>query len=114
MVGSLAEQKCEPCEGGVEPLGPEAATELLEALHAAWSYDETAAQISRLFEFSSFARTIAFTNAVAWIATIEGHHPEMTVNYGSCHVGYRTSSIDALSSNDFICAAKVDRLADDI
>ena len=107
---SLAERKCKPCEGGVQPLSPEAAKELLSALHAGWTYDEPAAKISRLFEFPSFARTIAFTNAVAWIATVEGHHPEMTVNYGSCTVMYRTTAIDGLSDNDFICAAKVDLL----
>ena len=114
MPESLAERKCKPCEGGVEPLGPDAARELLKALHADWSYDESAAQILRLFEFSSFARTIAFTNAVAWVATIEGHHPEMTVNYGTCLVSYRTTSIDGLSDNDFICAAKIDRLVADL
>jgi 4a-hydroxytetrahydrobiopterin dehydratase len=110
MSTSLAEQKCKPCEGGVRPLDGAAATELLAALHADWSYHESASQISRLFEFPTFSRTIAFTNAVAWIATVEGHHPEMTVNYGSCLVMYRTTAIDGLSDNDFICAAKVDRL----
>lgn len=114
MNKSLVERKCKPCEGGVSPLGAEEATELLAALHENWSYDESASSISRLFEFPSFSRTIAFTNAVAWIATIEGHHPEMTVNYGSCLVMYRTHSIDGLSDNDFICAAKIDRLAADI
>jgi len=114
MSESLVERKCMPCEGGVEPLGRDAAKELLKALHADWSYDEAAARIFRLFPFSSFARTIAFTNAVAWVATIEGHHPEMTVNYASCLVSYRTTSIDGLSDNDFICAAKIDRLAADI
>jgi len=114
MLEPLAERKCKPCEGSVSPLSVEAATELLEALNDAWSYDESASHISRLFEFPSFSRTMAFTNAVAWIATIEGHHPEMTVNYGSCLVMYRTHSIDGLSDNDFICAAKIDRLAADI
>jgi 4a-hydroxytetrahydrobiopterin dehydratase len=110
MSESLADRTCKPCEGGVQPLAAEAATELLSALHADWTYDETAAEISRLFEFPSFARTIAFANAVAWIATVEGHHPEMTVNYGNCRVMYRTTAIDGLSDNDFICAAKVDLL----
>ena len=113
MSKSLADRKCEPCEGGVPPLAAEAATELLGALHDDWSYDEAASQISRLFSFPSFSRTIAFTNAVAWIATVEGHHPEMTVNYGTCLVMYRTHSIDGLSDNDFICAAKIDLLVAD-
>ena len=108
----LAERKCTPCEGGVEALNDAAAKKLLTSLHADWSFDSAKSQISRTFSFTSFARTIAFTNAVAWIATIEGHHPEMTVNYGSCRVTYRTTAIDGLSDNDFICAAKVDQLAD--
>ncbi len=114
MSEPLADRKCKPCEGGVPPLGEEAVRELLRALHSGWSFDASRSQISRLFEFPSFARTIAFTNAVAWIATIEGHHPEMTVNYSSCLVSYRTTAIDGLSDNDFICAAKIDRLAADV
>lgn len=110
MSEPLANRKCKPCEGGVEPLGEAAVRELLCALHSDWSFDAQHAQIARLFEFPSFARTIAFSNAVAWIATIEGHHPEMTVNYSTCLVAYRTTAIDGLSDNDFICAAKVDRL----
>ena len=89
-----------------------AVKKLLDDLHADWSYDEGASQISRLFKFPSFSRTMAFTNAVAWIATVEGHHPDMTVKYASCLVVYRTHSIDGLSDNDFICAAKIDQLTD--
>jgi 4a-hydroxytetrahydrobiopterin dehydratase len=112
-MNSLIERKCKPCEGGVEPLDGSAARELLAALHDDWQLDTKARQISRIFEFSSFARTIAFANAVAWVATVEGHHPQLIVNYGSCEVRYRTTAINGLSDNDFICAAKIDRLAAD-
>ena len=47
------------------------------------------------------------------VATVEGHHPELLVRYGSCEVSYSTNAIGGLSDNDFICAAKVDRLAAD-
>jgi 4a-hydroxytetrahydrobiopterin dehydratase len=110
----LAKKRCKPCEGGVDPLTMEQAKELMGALHSAWSLNETAECIERYFEFPAFSRTIAFVNAVAWIATNEGHHPELTVNYGSCNVSYRTHSIDGLSDNDFICAAKIDGLTEDI
>ena len=70
--------------------------------------------IAREFEFPSFGRNIAFVNAVAWIATVEGHHPEMLVGYRTCRVSWRTTAIDGLSDNDFICAAKVDRLVADL
>lgn len=107
----LLKRKCKPCEGGVEPLTADQATELMSALHPDWQLSASGKDISRGFQFAGFGRTIAFANAVAWVATTEGHHPEMIVNYGSCHVRYTTTAIDGLSDNDFICAVKIDRMA---
>lgn len=106
----FADRKCKPCEGGVAPLTAEQATESLTGLHADWHLSEDSKSIVRVFNFPAFNRTIAFTNAVAWIATVEGHHPEMTVSYSRCVVSYTTTAIDGLSDNDFICAAKIDRI----
>ncbi len=107
----LLERKCKPCEGGVEPLTADQAGELMAALHPDWQLSESGTTISRGFQFPGFGRTIAFANAVAWVAATEGHHPEMTVKYGTCLVRYTTTAINGLSDNDFICAAKIDRLA---
>ena len=107
----FADRKCKPCEGGVAPLSADRAREFLAGLHPEWTLDGDGKSIVRSFDFAAFSRTIAFTNAVAWIATVEGHHPEMTVSYGRCRVAFRTTAIDGLSDNDFICAAKVDRIA---
>ncbi|ANO51834.1 4a-hydroxytetrahydrobiopterin dehydratase [Woeseia oceani] len=109
----LTERRCEPCEGGVEPLSRSQAKELLVLLNDGWSLSDDGKSISREFRFPVFSRTIAFVNAVAWVATVEGHHPELLVKYGSCDVRYTTTAIDGLSDNDFICAAKVDRIAAD-
>ena len=68
-------------------------------------------EISRTFSFKAYSRTIAFTNTVAWIATNEGHHPDLTVTYGKCVVNYSTHAVGGLTDNDFICAAKIDRCA---
>jgi len=92
-------------------LNTEEAKGLLAELHAGWTLNDTATSIERNFNFPAFSRTIAFVNAVAFVATNEGHHPQMIVNYGSCRVIYTTTAIDGLSDNDFICAAKIDRLA---
>lgn len=108
-----ADRKCTPCEGGVAPLEPARARAAMAALHTDWALADDGKSIRRTFEFPVYGRTIAFANAVAWIATVEGHHPEMTVSYGHCTVSYRTTAIDGLSDNDFICAAKVDRIAAD-
>lgn len=87
---------------------------LMGAIDEAWSLNFDAQFIERRFDFPLFSRTIAFVNAVAWIATNEGHHPELKLTYGSCRIRYRTTAIDGLSDNDFICAAKIDRLAEEL
>ncbi len=109
----LTDRHCVPCEGGVEPLSRAAAEDLLRELDGGWSIAADGRSIERSFRFPAFSRTIAFVNAVAWIATVEGHHPQLVVDYGSCLVRYTTNAIGGLSDNDFICAAKVDRLAAD-
>jgi len=84
---------------------------LLRALHDDWMLSDNGLEISRRFPFPAYSRTLGFANAVAWVAINEGHHPVLTVSYGSCDVSYTTHAIGGLSDNDFICAAKIDRLA---
>ncbi|WP_242404574.1 4a-hydroxytetrahydrobiopterin dehydratase [Janthinobacterium agaricidamnosum] len=71
-------------------------------------------QLSRAFTFKNYYQTIAFVNALAYIAHSQDHHPELTVGYQLCTVHYRTHSVNqgggGLSDNDFICAAKADLL----
>jgi 4a-hydroxytetrahydrobiopterin dehydratase len=109
----LTAQHCEPCEGGVRPLQRPDAEALLAELDAAWRLNDDATEIRREFKFKGFYKTMAFVNAVAWIANAEGHHPDMEVGWGRCLVRYTTHAIDGLSRNDFICAAKIDALLPD-
>lgn len=106
----LLTRRCEPCEGGVPPLEADAVRELSQALHEKWRVTGDGKSIVRCFEFAGYHRTISFVNAVAWIAESEGHHPDLKVHYGKVEVLYTTHAIDGLSENDFICAAKIDRL----
>lgn len=107
----LAEKRCKPCEGDVEPLDRDQCEALLEGLDSAWSLSDDGKSISRNFEFPAYDRTLGFANAVAWIAITEDHHPVLTIEYGRCLVNYTTHAIKGLSDNDFICAAKIDRIA---
>ena len=66
--------------------------------------------IQKRFDFADYHRTMAFVNAVAWIAHAEDHHPDLMVSYGRCMVRFNTHSVGGISINDFICAAKVDAL----
>ena len=110
----LEDRRCRPCEGGAEPLSRAQADTLLQELDEGWTLNADAVAIERDFEFPGFARTIAFANAVAFIATAQGHHPVMTVSYRRCRVSFTTHAIGGLSDNDFICAAKIDRLAEEL
>lgn len=108
----LIKKRCKPCEGGVPPLTPDAVKALMSALHGDWSVVNDGKAIQREFTFSGYHRTMGFVNAVAWIAESEGHHPDLEVGYGKVQCLWTTHAIGGLSENDFICAAKVDRLLD--
>lgn len=66
--------------------------------------------IEKTFGFRNYHETIAFVNALAWVAHTEDHHPELAVTYNRCVVRFNTHSVGGISINDFICAAKVDAL----
>jgi 4a-hydroxytetrahydrobiopterin dehydratase len=106
----LAEQRCKPCEGGVAPLDAEASRALLGGLEARWQLTADGKAIEAEFKFRDFYRTMSFVNAVAHIANAEDHHPDLEVGYSRCRIRYTTHAIRGLSDNDFICAAKIDRL----
>ncbi len=109
MEKLLREIKCVGCEGGIEPLSAERAKTLLQQIPD-WEIINQGHTIQRTFIFKGYGKTMAFVNAVAWIAHQEGHHPDMQVSFDRCTVCYTTHAVSGLTENDFICAAKVDAL----
>lgn len=75
-----------------------------------WTLAAEGDEIRREFRFQDYYRTLAFVNAVAWIAHREDHHPDLEVGYNRCLVRYRTHSVSGLSRKDFRSAAQVDAL----
>jgi 4a-hydroxytetrahydrobiopterin dehydratase len=108
-VSELYDQKCAPCDGGVPPLNLAEASALRARLHPDWQLD-AGKSLKRSLRFKDFYRTMSFVNALAHIANVEDHHPDLEVGYGYCRITFTTHSIGGLSQNDFICAAKIDRL----
>jgi 4a-hydroxytetrahydrobiopterin dehydratase len=82
--------------------------ELYLRLLPGWAQQEQ--QISKTCRFDDFNQTMAFVNAVAWIANAQNHHPDMEVGYSRCAVHFTTHSVGGLSENDFICAAQIENL----
>jgi 4a-hydroxytetrahydrobiopterin dehydratase len=108
-VCDLTDRHCKPCEGGVKPMSREQAETLLSQVPG-WELGADGKTISRRLEFKGFYKTIAFINAMAWIANQEDHHPDFSAGYNYCAVSFTTHAIDGLSENDFICAAKINHL----
>ncbi|HWJ35669.1 MAG TPA: 4a-hydroxytetrahydrobiopterin dehydratase [Steroidobacteraceae bacterium] len=106
----LSAKKCVPCEGGVPPLSAAEAAALRGQLHPDWKIAADSKSLKRALVFKDFYRTMSFVNAVAHVANTEDHHPDLEVGYNYCNVTFATHSIGGLSENDFICAAKLDRL----
>lgn len=110
MISDLKQKKCESCEGIGQALEANQIKNLMPQLHADWQESEDHTTIRRRFSFHNFYETMAFVNAIAWIANQENHHPDLEVGYNYCHVTFMTHALKGLSMNDFICAAKVDSL----
>ena len=66
--------------------------------------------LDKTFKFKNFYETMAFVNAVAFIANTEDHHPDLAVSYGQCQVRFNTHDVNGISVSDFFCASKVDAL----
>ena len=106
----LVERRCKPCEGKVAAYSAGQAKAELKQLSADWRLIEDGKALKRNFAFRDFYRTMSFVNALAHVANIEDHHPDLEVGYNYCRVRYSTHAIGGLSENDFICAAKIDRI----
>lgn len=106
MSTPLHLQRCQHQAG--QPLGPSELAALLQQVQG-WAVIDGALQ--QRFKFADFRHTMAFVNAVAWIANEQDHHPDMAVSYNLCTLRWNTHSVNGLSINDFICAARVDALA---
>jgi 4a-hydroxytetrahydrobiopterin dehydratase len=104
---NLVEKKCKPCEGSMPPLTQEQSNKLLEQIPD-WEIKD--GHVYRQFKFKNFKEAISFVNKVAEVAEQEQHHPDININYNKVSIDLYTHSINGLSENDFIIAAKIDQI----
>lgn len=100
---------CQPRKGDADRLGADAVGDNL-AVVPEWELVEDGIAIHRTFRFKDYYHTIAFVNALAFVAHREDHHPDLGVHYDRVDVRFSTHDVGGLSENDFICAAKADAL----
>ena len=104
---SAAALRTHDCRPGQPKLADAAIDEALATLPG-WSRMDNALQ--KAYRFPDYYRTIAFVNAVAWIANQQDHHPDLDVRYNRCGVTFSTHDAGGITLNDLICAARVDAL----
>jgi 4a-hydroxytetrahydrobiopterin dehydratase len=105
----LHEIRCIGCEGGIPALTADEIKQFMPKIKE-WQVSNDGKFISRRYSFKNFYHTMAFVNAIAWIANQENHHPDMEVGYNYCVVKFMTHAVNGLTQNDFICAAKINLL----
>jgi len=109
-MSDLAQKTCTPCQGGTPPLGEDEARRHLKDTPD-WALLEEGKRIERTFRFKNFKQALDFVDRVGALAEEEGHHPDITFGWGYATVSLYTHKIKGLHENDFIMAAKIDRLA---
>lgn len=75
-----------------------------------WTVARGAQKISKKFTFKNYVEAMDFANKITPIAESEGHHPDLSIGWGKVEIDLTTHAIDGLSENDFIVAAKIDKV----
>jgi 4a-hydroxytetrahydrobiopterin dehydratase len=110
MIDDLVTKKCTPCRGGVPPLVADEAKAYQDKVPR-WALLDESTRISRTYKFRTFAEAFQFVQKLAELAEQEGHHPDIAFGWGYVTISLQTKKIRGLHENDFIMAAKVDRLS---
>ncbi len=106
---SLTSQKCEPCEGNVKPYNSEQIA-IYKSQVPLWDVIENK-KLVREFKLKNFLKALDFVKRIGEIAELEGHHPDINLhNWNKVTVTLWTHKIKGLYLNDFILAAKIDKL----
>lgn len=106
----LAQAHCTARRGSEHRLSEARVRELMPEIPG-WEVVEDGHALSKTFRFKNYYETMAFVNALAYMAHREDHHPDLGVHYDRCVVRYSTHDVGGLSENDFICAAKAEELS---
>ena len=110
-MNELINKKCEACRIDAPKVSNEEIPILMSQIPL-WDVIEenNIKKLTCLFKFSDYEQSLVFTNKVATLADEEDHHPQIILEWGKVKVIWWSHKIQGLHKNDFICAAKTDRL----
>jgi len=111
-MSDLLNKKCVPCEGGVLPFDISEIHKYQKKVDG-WDIFQDEKKIfflNKKFKFKNFLDSQNFINKDGKISESEGHHPDILFGWGYADIKITTHSVEGLSENDFILAAKIDQL----
>ena len=111
-MSDLLNKKCVPCEGGVMPFDTSEIHKYQKKVDG-WNIVQNENKIyilEKRFEFKNFLESQKFINEVGRVSEEEGHHPDIMFGWGYAKINITTHAIEGLSENDFILAAKIDKI----
>lgn len=107
----LTQKKCIPCQGEEKPLSKVDIEQYLHLIGKDWQVYDKLTKIKKEFTFKVFGHALEFVNEVGKLAEVEGHHPNIYLHsYNKVLIELWTHKIQGLHENDFILAAKIDKL----
>ena len=113
MATPLAERSCTVCKPGTPTLAQGQVDDYLRQLDPRWKVVEAHGrlQLTRTYRFKGFMPGVELVDRIAAVAEAEGHHPDLHLAYGSLRVELWTHAAGGLTENDFVLAAKIDRIS---
>lgn len=108
-INKLIDKQCR-IYSSKEPALDESAVKLLIKQTPSWHFAVKQNLLIRTFHFQNYYQTIDFVNHLADICHEQDHHPELKVSFQRCEVAFNTHSVNGVTENDFICAAKIDSI----
>ena len=109
-MNDLSSQSCEACQIDAPKVPQDQIQILLSEINGWVLIDEPINKIQKVFSFKSYKDSVDFSNKVASLADDEDHHPQIVLEWGKVTVVWWSHKIEGLHKNDFICAAKTDKL----
>ena len=109
-MNDLSSQSCEACQIDAPKVPQDQIQILLSEINGWFLIEEPINKIQKIFSFKSYKDSVDFSNKVASLADDEDHHPQIILEWGKVTVIWWSHKIEGLHKNDFICAAKTDKL----
>src|SRR5579859_2530813 len=106
----LTQKHCVPCEGGTPPLPDTEEGRLIKEVPTWFLLRDGNHKLRKQFSFKTFPDAVAFVDKIVPVAEGEGHHPDIYIFYNKVQLELFTHAVGGLSENDFIMAAKIDKL----